>query len=84
MWPARDGVGPAFYFLARKVTSLGLEQTETSTQVGFKLTAGADLRIGPGAIIGEIRFPFAMVGQRTTGDSNVGAVSIVVGYRFRI
>jgi hypothetical protein len=83
-WSPQIGIGPAFYFLAHKVTSLGLEQTETSTQVGFKLSAGADFRIGPGAIVGELRFPFAMVGQRTTGDSNVGAVSIVVGYRFRI
>ncbi len=83
-WSPHVGVGPAFYFLAHKVTSLGLEQTETSTQVGFKLTAGADFRIGPGALVGEVRFPFAMVGQRTTGDSNVGAVSVVVAYRFRI
>jgi hypothetical protein len=84
VWSPHAGIGPVFYFLGHAVESLDHEQTETSTQVGFKLTVGADYRLGPGALIGEVRFPFATVAQKTTGESNVGAVSIVLGYRFRI
>jgi hypothetical protein len=84
VWSPHAGIGPAFYFLSHKVKSLELEQTETSTQVGFLFTAGADYRLWRGALTGEVRIPFATVGQRTTGDSNVGAVSIFIGYRFRI
>jgi opacity protein-like surface antigen len=83
-WSPHVGIGPSFYFLSHKVTSLALTQSETSTQVGFLFVAGADLALGPGAVVGEIRIPFATVGQRTTGESNVGAISILVGYRFRI
>ena len=84
VWSPHIGIGPNFYFLSHKVSALDLEQSETSTQVGFLFVAGADYRVWRGALIGEIRVPFATVGQRTTGDSNVGAVSIVFGYRFRI
>lgn len=84
VWSPHAGIGPVFYFLGHAVESLDHEQTETSTQVGFKLTLGADYRLGPGALTGEVRFPFATVGQKTTGESNVGAVSVVIGYRFRI
>ena len=73
-----------FYFLSHKVNALDHEQTETSTQFGFLLTLGADYRLWRGALVGEVRVPFATVGQKTTGDSNVGAVGIVLGYRFRI
>ncbi len=83
-WSPHAGIGPVFYFLSHNVTSLEVEHTETSTQVGFLLRLGADYRLRWGALIGEVRIPFAAVGQRTTGDSNVGAVSMVVGYRFRL
>ncbi len=84
VWSPQAAIGPAFYFLSHKVRSFEHEQSETSTQVGFLLNLGADYRLGPGALTGEVRIPFAAVGQRTTGDSNVGALSIVVGYRFRL
>ena len=84
VWSPHAGVGPVFYFLDHKVSSLGVEQDETSTQVGFLATLGVDYFIWHGALVGEVRVPFALVGQRTTGDSNVGAVSVVFGYRFRL
>jgi len=84
VWSPHAGIGPAFYFLSHKVSSFVDEQSETSTQYGFLLTLGADYRLWHGALVGEVRIPFATVGQRTTGDSNVGAVSILVGYRFRL
>jgi hypothetical protein len=83
-WSPHAGIGPVIYFLSHEVSALGHDQTETSTQAGFLFTAGIDYRLGPGALVGEVRVPFALVGQRTTGESNVGAVSIVLGYRFRI
>jgi hypothetical protein len=84
VWSPHAGVGPVVYFLSHSVEALGVEQTETSTEAGFLVVLGADYRIWHGAIIGEVRIPFGLVGQRTTGDSNVGAVSVVLGYRFRI
>jgi opacity protein-like surface antigen len=84
IWSPHAGIGPSFYFLSHNVSALGVDQSETSTQVGFLFVAGVDFRVWRGALIGEIRVPFATVGQRTTGESNVGAVSIVFGYRFRI
>jgi hypothetical protein len=84
VWSPHAGIGPVFYFLDHKVSSLGVEQNETSTQVGFLATLGVDYFIWRGALVGEVRIPFALVGQRTTGDSNVGAVSVVFGYRFRL
>jgi len=84
IWSPHVAVGPAFYFLSHQVESLAHTQTETSTQLGFNVILGADFRVWRGAVIGEVRIPFATVGQRTTGDSNVGAASILVGYRFRI
>jgi hypothetical protein len=83
-WSPHAGIGPVLYFLSHNVDSLGQSQSETSTQAGFWATVGADFRIWRGALVGEVRFPFATVGQRTTGDSNVGAISVVLGYRFRI
>jgi hypothetical protein len=83
-WSPHAALGPVFYFLSHKVDSLGVENTETSTQVGFIVNLGVDFRLGPGAVIGEARIPFATVDQRTTGASNVGAVSVVVGYRLRL
>ena len=83
-WSPHASVGPVIYMLSHEVRSLDVEHSETSTQAGFLLRLGADYRLGPGALIGEVRFPFAAVGQRTTGESNVGAVSIAVGYRFRL
>jgi hypothetical protein len=83
IWSPHAGIGPVFYLLQHKVNSLEHEQDETSTQVGVLLTLGADYYLWHGALVGEVRIPFAMVDQKTTGDSNVGAVSIVVGYRFR-
>jgi len=84
VWSPHAGIGPVFYFLDHKVSSLGVEQNETSTQVGFLATLGVDYFIWRGALVGEVRIPFALVGQRTTGDSNVGAVSVIFGYRFRL
>jgi hypothetical protein len=91
VWSPHASIGPAFYFLSHQVDfnsrdaqPLTMEQTETSSQAGFLFTVGADYRIWRGALTGEVRIPFATVGQKTTGDSNVGAVSIVLGYRLRI
>jgi len=84
IWSPHAGIGPSVYFLSHKVSAAQLDQSETSTQVGFLFVAGVDFRVWRGALVGEIRVPFATVGQRTTGESNVGAVSIVFGYRFRI
>ena len=84
VWSPRVGIGPVVYFLAHEVNSLGVVQYESSTQGGFVATVDVDYFIWRGALVGELRIPFATVGQRTTGDSNVGAFSVIMGYRFRL
>jgi hypothetical protein len=84
VWSPHVGLGPVFYLLSHDVEALGQEHTETSTEFGFLLNVGADYRLWRGALVGEVRVPFATVEQRTTGDSNVGAVSIILSYRLRI
>jgi hypothetical protein len=83
-WSPHAGVGPLLYLLSHKVGAFSQEHIETSTQFGFLAVTGVDFRLWHGALVGEVRFPFATVGQRTTGNSNVGALSIMLGYRFRI
>ena len=83
-WSPHVGAGPAIFFLANTVQCLGQDHTETSLQVGAQATLGADLRLWRGALVGEARFVFATLEQRTTGESNLGAISVVLGYRFRL
>jgi hypothetical protein len=83
-WSPHAGLGTLIYFLDHKVRSLGVEQTEGATKAGLLVTLGVDYYIWHGCLVGEVRFPFALVDQRTTGDSNVGALAVVFGYRFHL
>ena len=53
---------------------------ETSTQVGGQAFGGLGLRLGPGLALGELRFSYAGIGQKVTGDANIGSVSVLLGY----
>ncbi len=71
LWSGVSGSTPCAFFG---------DQTETSTQVGGVALGGAAFRLGPGAILGELRFGFTPVSQKATGSSNIAALSLLLGY----
>jgi hypothetical protein len=78
-------VGVDLHFLKDEITGKGNgnelgQNTEVSTKAGFALRAGAGYRLGPGLITGEVTFGWAPINHEVTGDSNLGRVSILVGY----
>lgn len=56
------------------------QNNETSTQLGGTVYGGVALHLGPGLAYGELRFGFAPVAQKVTGEANVGAMSALLGY----
>jgi hypothetical protein len=57
------------------------ENTSTDTRFGAEIAFGADYRLGPGYLVGEIRVPFTDLDDLITGNSNAGNVNLSVGYR---
>jgi len=79
------GLGPGLYFHRASVTAFGSTNVETATKLGFQLAAGSDYRLGPGAVFAEVRYHFARVDFRTTGDANVGGfMAMGLGYRLKM
>lgn len=81
------GVGPRIYLLKSTVRgAVGSveipETTEQSTKVGFGAPLGAELKLGPGGLIGELLFEYGSLDHTATGSSNTGALSLAIGYRF--
>jgi len=62
-------------------SSLPGANSETSTEVGVTLAGGVDWRLGPGFLVGELRFAYSALSHELTGDSNAGNVGLSVGYR---
>jgi len=92
------GIGPRFFFVKSTVRSdegkpTFMETTEQATKVGVGIPLGVEVRLGPGAIVGEILFqwaslkfdkpdPKAVAFDTATGTGNLGALNIAAGYRF--
>ena len=80
------GIGPRVYFL-ESVTegSAGGKPfgttTEKSTKLGVGLPIGAEYQVGPGGVFGELQFQLAPLDHRITGDTNLGAMTLFLGYR---
>jgi opacity protein-like surface antigen len=55
--------------------------TESATHRGFELLGGVDYRVGPGRLLGEARYVHVPFVHRLTGDSNLGSVSVGMGYK---
>jgi hypothetical protein len=53
---------------------------ETDTRFGAILFGGAGYRIGPGMVLGELAFDYTPIAHFVTGPSNVGALSVRLGY----
>ncbi len=57
------------------------ESTAQSTAFGFEVLGGADLRAGPGFVVGELRYVYTGLDHDITGESNAAGVTATVGYR---
>jgi opacity protein-like surface antigen len=53
---------------------------ETATRLGGVVMGGAGFRLGPGLILGELRVGYAPVAEVVSGVSNVGHLSLMLGY----
>jgi hypothetical protein len=78
------GLGPGLYSHRAAMTAFGSTTIETETNMGLQLLAGADLRLGPGAVFAETRYHFARVHFLSTGNANTGGfLALGAGYRLR-
>ncbi len=78
------GAGLRVHFLRTDVSGTGAtafgQYKETATQVGGVFLLGAGFHLGPGWVLAEADFGYAPVDQRVTGTTNIGALSILLGY----
>jgi hypothetical protein len=81
---AYAGVGARAHFI--KSTANGSDgnafgsNVEASTVFGAVALGGAAYRLGPGRALGELQVGWAPAQQQFTGPSNLGAVSLLLGY----
>lgn len=80
------GIGPRIYMLETvEDGSAGGEPfptaTEQSTEFGLGVPLGIEIGMGPGALIAEFLFQWGPLDHTITGDSNVGTVTMWLGYR---
>ena len=79
------GAGPGLYFHRTTINAFGSRQTETEARFGLQLLGGAELRMGPGALFGELRYHFTRVDFLITGNRNVGGFVLpALGYRLSL
>jgi opacity protein-like surface antigen len=81
------GVGPRIFLMKSTVRGLAgsstiSETTEQSTKIGVGIPLGIEFALGPGAITAELLLQHASLDHTATGDSNIGAGTVYVGYRF--
>lgn len=80
------GVGPRVYIVesVSQGSAAGVEFGETrehSTKFGVGVPLGAELAMGPGGLFAELLFQWAPIAHDITGDSNLAAATIFIGYR---
>jgi outer membrane protein with beta-barrel domain len=81
------GVGPRLFLLQSEVDgAAGTTPIHTSSEVSTKAGVGAPLgvgvRLGPGDLFLEASVLWAPIDHRITGDTNTGALTVSLGYRF--
>ena len=76
-------VGPGLYLLKSKARSYGLSNTQFSAKFGIYGALGALIRLGPGDLFVEAGYQWSGLDHIITGDSNVGALRLVLVYRFQ-
>jgi hypothetical protein len=77
------GVGPIVHLLKSTETSTLApgENSAQGTKYGVEVVGGVDYRLGPGLLLGEVRYVYSALDHLWTGSSNAGSVSLSVGYR---
>lgn len=80
------GLGPRLILLETRANGAAAgepfgEHVETSTELGLAVQAGADWRLGPGTVVGELQVGVSDLDHVTTGDVTGGALAVRVGYR---
>lgn len=84
------GVGPRIYMYRSTVygtagTNNPIDPTtEVSTQVGFGVPFGAEIKLGPGGILAEFLGQWGLLEHTATGESHAGAIGLSLGYRLVI
>jgi hypothetical protein len=57
------------------------ENIEQSAQAGFGVSAGGELRLGPGALLLDVSFGYSDLPHVITGATSTGALGAQLGYR---
>ena len=78
------GVQPQVFLLRATTTSFGLENSQGDTKFGFAGLLGGQFDVGPGGVFLEAGFQYVALDHRLTGKSNLGAVTIGLGYRIAL
>jgi opacity protein-like surface antigen len=81
------GVGPRLVLLQSEIDGAAgatpiHTSTEVSTKVGVGVPLGLGIRLGPGDLFVEASLLYAGIDHNITGNSNTGALTISLGYRF--
>lgn len=86
-WNVYAGAGPRLHFLRTVAdgdaggASFG-ENEQTSTEIGFALHAGTELKLGPGRALAELAFGAGPIDGLLTGDASTAGIGLLLGYRF--
>ena len=75
---------PVVFLQRATATSFGLENRQADTQFGFVGILAGEYDIGPGSVFLEASFQAAALEHRLTGKSNLGAVTLGLGYRLAL
>jgi hypothetical protein len=86
IWNGYVGLGPRVYFLETITVGSAAgaefgENREQSTRFGGIFLAGAERRLGPGALALEVQFGTSSLPHLITGDVSTGAIVVALAYR---
>ena len=75
---------PGVYFADSRITSYENDNRQFSAAFGIYAALGAQIRLGPGGLFVEAGYQWSKLAHRITGDSSLGALRFVVGYRVQL
>ncbi|HEX2678025.1 MAG TPA: hypothetical protein VHM19_15330 [Polyangiales bacterium] len=83
------GAGARLFLLRTKVTGSGGGEAfgkneETGSKAGAYFALGADIFLGPGALLGELQLSYAPLDGYVLRNTNASSLSLAVGYRLML